>query len=189
MQNDLTDGVKWAIAQGFADPDRVAIVGASYGGYAALAGVTFTPELYRCAVNYVGVSDLSIIAGYGEGNGRMGGIDRTFQSKWIGDDAQYLHDHSPVNFVQNIRVPTLHAYGENDPRVDIDHWKRLKAELDRYNKPYEFVREGEEGHGFNHENARIAFYRKVEDFLARYLAAPGQVKVGPTKVIDLPAKN
>jgi dipeptidyl aminopeptidase/acylaminoacyl peptidase len=189
MQDDLTDGVKWAIAQGFADPDRVAIVGASYGGYAALAGVTFTPELYRCAVNYVGVSDLSIIAGYGEGHGRIGGIDRTFQKKWIGDDAQYLHDHSPVNYVQNIRVPTMHAYGENDPRVDIDHWRRLKSELDRYNKTYEYVREGEEGHGFAHESARISFYRRVEDFLARNLAAPGQVKVGPTQVIDMPAKG
>jgi dienelactone hydrolase len=192
MQDDLTDGVKWAIAQGYADPDRVAIVGASYGGYAALAGVTFTPELYRCGVNYVGVSDLTIIAGYGIGNGRRNGIDRTFQSKWIGDDSTYLHDRSPVNFVQNIRVPTLHAYGENDPRVDIDNWKRLKAELDRYHKPYEFVREGEEGHGFRHESARINFFRHVEDFLARNLAAPvapGSVKVGPSQVIDLPAKG
>ena len=189
MQDDLSDGVKWAIAQGFADPARVAIVGASYGGYAALAGVTFTPELYCCAVNYVGVSDLNIIAGYGEGNGRRHGMDRTFYSKWIGDDATYRHDRSPVNFVQNIRVPTLHAYGENDPRVDIDNWKRLKAELDRYNKPYEFVREDNEGHGFRHESARVSFYRRVEEFLAKNLAHAGQVEVGPTKVIDLPAKD
>ena len=189
MQDDLTDGVKWAIAQGIADPARVAIAGASYGGYAALAGVTFTPELYCCAVNYVGVSDLGIIAGYGLGNGRYHGTDRTFESQWIGDDATYRHDRSPVNFVQNIRVPTLHAYGENDPRVDIDHWKRLKAELDRYHKPYEFVREDKEGHGFGHESARISFYRKVEEFFARNLAHAGQVDVGPTKVIDLPAKG
>lgn len=185
MQDDLTDGVKWAIAQGFADPARVAIVGASYGGYAALAGVTFTPELYCCGVNYVGVSDLTIITSHA----RNLGSERLFQKNWIGDDATYLHDRSPVNFVQNIRVPTLHAYGENDPRVDIDHWKRLKSELDRYHKPYEFVREGNEGHGFGNESARVNFYRQVEDFLARNLAAPGQVKVGPTQVIDLPAKN
>lgn len=189
MQDDLTDGVKWAIAQGYADPDHVAIVGASYGGYAALAGVTFTPELYCCAVNYVGVSDLSIIAGYGIGNGRNHFQDRTFENKWIGDDATYRHDRSPVNFVQNIRVPTLHAYGENDPRVDMDNWRRLKAELDRYHKPYEFVTEGNEGHGFQHENARISFYRHVEDFLARNLAYPGKVKVGPNEVIDVPAKD
>ena len=190
MQDDLTDGVKWAIAQGYADPDRVAIVGASYGGYAALAGVTFTPELYRCAVNYVGVSDLSIIAGYGIGNGRQHFMDRTFESIWIGDDAKYRHDRSPVNFVQNIRVPTLHAYGDNDPRVDLDNWKRLKSELDRYHKPCEFVREGNEGHGFRHESARISFYRHVEDFLGRYLLPQGgQVNVGNTEVIDMPAKG
>ena len=189
MQDDLTDGVKWAIAQGIADPDRVAIAGGSYGGYAALAGVTFTPELYCCAINYVGVSDLSIIAGYGVGNGRNRSTDRTFENKWIGDDATYRHDRSPVNFVQNIRVPTLHAYGENDPRVDIDNWKRLKAQLDRYHKTYEFVREDNEGHGFGNESARVSFYRKVEDFLARNLAHPGRVDVGPTKVIDLPAKG
>jgi dipeptidyl aminopeptidase/acylaminoacyl peptidase len=189
MQDDLSDAVHCAIAQGFADPARVAIVGASYGGYAALAGVTFTPELYACAVNYVGVSDLGIIAGYGRGYGRGHSADRTYESQWIGDDPKYIHDHSPVNFVENIRVPTLHAYGENDPRVDIDNWRRLKAELDRCHKPYEYVREGDEGHGFRRENARISFYRHVEDFLARHLAAPGQVKIGPTKVIDLPARE
>ena len=86
-------------------------------------------------------------------------------------------------------MPTLHAYGENDPRVDIDHWKRLKAELDRYNKPYEFVREGNEGHGFGNENARVRFYRQVEDFLARNLTRNGKVNVGPSEVIDLPAKG
>ena len=185
MQDDLSDGVKWAIAQGYADPDRVAIVGASYGGYAALAGVTFTPELYCCGVNYVGVSDLTIITSHA----RIAGSERLFQKNWIGDDPTYLHDRSPVNFVQNIRVPTLHAYGENDPRVDIDHWKRLKAELDRYHKPYEYVREGNEGHGFGNENARVSFFRHVEDFLARNLAHAGKVNVGPTETIDLPAKN
>ncbi len=185
MQDDLTDGVKWAIAQGYADPARVAIVGASYGGYAALAGVTFTPDLYCCAVNYVGVSDLTIITSHA----RIPGSERIFQKNWIGDDPQYLHDRSPVNFVQNIRVPTLHAYGENDPRVDIDHWKRLKAELDRYQKPYEYVREGNEGHGFGNESARVGVYRHIEEFLARYLGGSPQVNVGPTKVIEMPAKE
>ena len=169
MQDDLTDGVKWAIDQGIADPERVAIVGASYGGYAALAGVTFTPDLYCCAVNYVGVSDLSIISGFARNHWG----ERDYEKDWIGDDRKYMHDRSPVNFVQNIRVPTLHAYGENDRRVDIDHWKRLKAQLDKYHKPYEFVREDEEGHGFRHEDARIAFYRRVEVFLEKYLKPEG----------------
>ena len=169
MQDDLTDGVKWAIDQGIADPERVAIVGASYGGYAALAGVTFTPDLYCCAVNYVGVSDLSIIAGFARYN--FG--DRDFEHDWLGDDQKFMHDRSPVNFVQNIRVPTLHGYGDNDRRGDIDHWKRLKAQLDKYHKPYEFVLEDKEGHGFRHEDTRIAFYRRVEVFLEKYLKPEG----------------
>ena len=184
MQDDLSDGVKWAIDQGIADPERVAIVGASYGGYAALAGVTFTPELYCCAVNYVGVSDLSIISGYARNN--FG--ERDFEHEWIGDDQKYMHDRSPVNFVQNIRVPTLHAYGENDPRVDIDHWRRLKARLDEFHKTYEFIKEGEEGHGFRHEDTRIAFYRQVDQFLAKYLAPKGQVKFG-TPTTELAPKG
>ncbi|QYM79690.1 S9 family peptidase [Horticoccus luteus] len=185
MQDDLTDGVKWAIAQGIADPDRVAIVGASYGGYAALAGVTFTPDLYCCAVNYVGVSDLSIIAGFARNN--LG--DRTYAKNWIGDDAEYLRTRSPVNYVQNIRVPTLHGYGDNDPRVDIDNWKRLKRQLDKYGKKYTFVRQAEEGHGFRHEDARVAFYREVEKFLAANIPNGGKVEVGPDRVLEMPAKK
>lgn len=184
MQDDLTDGVKWAIAQGIADPDRVAIVGASYGGYAALAGVAFTPELYCCAVNYVGVSDLSIIAGWARNN--FG--EREYAKEWIGDDPEYLRTRSPVNYVQNIRVPTLHGYGDNDPRVDIDHWKRLKAQLDKYGKPYQFVRQAEEGHGFKHEDARVSFYREVETFLAANLR-DAKVGIDPLRVIEMPAKK
>ncbi len=186
MQDDLTDGVKWAIGQGIADPARVAIVGASYGGYAALAGVTFTPDLYCCAVNYVGVSDLTIITSWA----RRPDPQHLYEKNWIGDDKTYLYERSPVNFVQNIRVPILNAYGENDPRVDLDHWKRLKAQLDRYGKPYEFVQEGNEGHGFRHESARVGFYRRVEEFLAKNLTdGEGRVEIKPVETIEMPAKK
>ena len=187
MQDDLTDAVQWAIAQGIADPERVAICGASYGGYAALAGVTFTPELYRCAVNYVGVSDLAIL----NRHTFVGGRDtRIYFEKWVGNDLKSMRERSPVNFVERIQVPTLHAYGENDPRVDIDNWKRLKAQLDQFNKPYEFLRVETEGHGFRKEENRILFYRKVETFLATNLRDyPGTVKILPTKVLELPAKE
>lgn len=166
MQDDLTDAVKWAITQGYADPQRVCIYGASYGGYAALAGVTFTPELYKCAVNYVGVSDLTYL-------GREDGASRIrldiFHNAWIHPDMEELRRRSPANYVANIRVPTLHAYGENDPRVDIRHWKRLKAELDKHKKPYEYLREGDEGHGFSNAEARIRFYTRLEQFLGKNL--------------------
>ncbi len=166
MQDDLTDGVNWVISQGLASKDRVAIYGASYGGYATLAGLVYTPELYKCGINYVGVSDLNIFANPAREHSR--GFD-FFVHEWIGSDTADLTARSPVNFVQNIRVPTLHAYGENDPRVDIQHWRELEAKLKEYHKPYEYFREKNEGHGFRDEAVRVKFYKAIEEFLAKYL--------------------
>jgi dipeptidyl aminopeptidase/acylaminoacyl peptidase len=187
MQDDLTDAVHWAIDQHIADPERVAIYGASYGGYAALAGVTFTPELFRCGVNYVGVSDLAVLNRHTYGGDRGTGL---YFADWIENDAKSMRERSPVNFIERIRVPTLHAYGENDPRVDIDNWKELKGQLDKYQKPYEFIRVDAEGHGFRKEENRLKFYRAMETFLAANLVDyPGKVKVLPTKVLELPARE
>ncbi len=166
MQDDLSDAVRWAVAQGIADPARIAIFGASYGGYAALAGVTFTPELYCCAVNCLGISDLGLFTSWS----RNFGSERLYETHWVGEGKAYLRARSPVNFVTRIRVPTLHGYGVNDPRVDLKHWTRLKAQLDRLGKTYEFTEEPNEGHGFQRETTRIAFYRRAEAFLAHYLA-------------------
>ena len=188
MQDDITDGVKWAIGQGFADPDRICIYGASYGGYAALAGAVFTPDLYRCAVNYVGVSDLALISNwqheYGEGG-------KAFYKMMIGDDEALIAARSPVNFVERIRIPTLHAYGENDPRVDIKNWTELESALQKYHKTYEYIRQEGEGHGFHYEEAKINFYRHLDAFLAKYLAPErkGSVEVKEPTVIEMPAKG
>ena len=166
MQDDLTDAVKWAIAQGITTADQVAIYGASYGGYATLAGLTFTPELYRCGINYVGVADLGPqVAPYKISSSPRAQI---FASEQMGDDRTYLHDRSPVNFVQNIRVPLLNAYGYNDARVDIRQWKLLEPELKKYGKTYEIIIAGEEGHGFQNEAARLDFYHRMDAFLAKY---------------------
>lgn len=185
MQDDLSDGVKWAVDQGIADPARVIIYGASYGGYAALAGVTFTPELYCLGINYVGVSDLNILKRMENGRHRF---NETFMRDRIGNDRAYLHDRSPVNFVDRIRVPTLHAYGFNDPRVDIDHWKELETKLKQYKKPYEFMVLGDEGHGFRNEDNRIAFYKRLETFLTKYVPREGAVRMEDIKVLEMPAK-
>lgn len=164
MQNDLSDGVKWAIDQGIADPARVVIAGASYGGYAALAGVTMTPELYCLGVNYVGVSDLNILRRAQNGDHRA---NEQFVNEMLGSEKTYLHDHSPVNLVDRIRVPTLHAYGYNDPRVDFDHWKELEPKLKQFKKNYEIMILKDEGHGFRNEQNRIAFYKRLDAFLAK----------------------
>jgi dipeptidyl aminopeptidase/acylaminoacyl peptidase len=163
MQDDLTDAVNWAVSTGIADPDRVAISGASYGGYAALAGVAFTPNIYRCAINYVGVSNLSLLGEHDRGANPI--YDELFFRKWIHSDKEILKHRSPLFAVGAIRVPTFHAYGVNDPRVELRHWKFLKAELDRLHKPYELLLEGEEGHGFRKTAGRLEYYRRVERFL------------------------
>ena len=189
MQDDLSDAVKWAIDQGIADPGRVAIYGASYGGYAALAGVTLTPDLYCCAANYVGAADLDItFKNRGDDAWTRDG-DFSYQRAWVGATADYRAATSPVNFVERIRVPTLHAYGEKDPRVKIDHWERLEPQLKKFGKTYEAIVEKKQGHGFRDEKASIKFYERLETFFANYLLPEGKVKVGDTKVIDLPARK
>lgn len=174
MQDDLTDAVKWAIDEGIADPDRVAIYGASYGGYAALAGVTFTPELYRCALNYVGVSDMTVLFGRDRG-GRRGSFDailrRIFGDLWIHPDTAVLEQRSPVNFVDRIQVPTFHAYGKNDPRVEFVNWTRLKAQLDKHGKTYDYFNAEDEGHGFENYDARVQVYAAMEAFLKKHMPA------------------
>lgn len=186
MQDDLTDGVRWAVAGGITAADTVAIYGASYGGYAALAGLTFTPELYRCGVNYVGVSDLRLLARPNEGT--HAALD-LWVSEWLGASLDELGEWSPVEHVARIQVPSLHAYGENDPRVDINHWKVLERELKKHNKPYVYLRERDEGHGFENENSRIRFYQELEKFLAQHLPTSGRVDLGDLKTIELPAKE
>lgn len=166
MQDDLTDAVKWAIEQGHADPERIGIMGGSYGGYAALAGVTMTPELYRVGINYVGVSDLRLITRHDLSGGAA---DSAWIDRAIGRDTAKLSDRSPVNHVANIRVPTFHAYGRNDPRVDFKHWEVLESALKRHGKIYEALIETKEGHGFEKAENSIKFHRAVEKFLARHM--------------------
>ena len=166
MQDDLTDGVNWAIAQGWADPARICIYGASYGGYAALAGAVFTPDLYCCAVNYAGISDLFLITNWMFSNNQYW---RTYYRDWVGDSNAFIDARSPINFIDRIKIPTLHAYGKNDPRVNFENWTKLEAALRKYHKKYEEIHEDTEGHGFKHEENRIKFYEKLDSFLAKYL--------------------
>jgi len=187
MQNDLTDAVKWAIEQGFADPARVCIYGASYGGYAALAGAVYTPDLYCCAVNYVGVSNLALIANWRR---EMSEEGKAFYENMIGDEASFIKERSPVNYIERIQIPTLHAYGENDPRVVIQNWTELQTQLKKYGKTYEFIRQDGEGHGFHKEEARIDFYKKLDQFLDKYLAHGNNphVIIKELKVVDMPVR-
>lgn len=192
MQNDLSDAVKWAIAAGIADPARVVIAGGSYGGYAVMAGLAFTPELYCAGVNYVGVVDIEELLPAGAGATKS----RTYwYATRIGDmdnaaDRRRIHDTSPVHFADRIVAPVLLAYGKNDPRVRISQGHDMEAALKKAGKVYEMSIEEKEGHGFRKEELAIAHYKRIDAFLKKYVpVSGGAVHVGPAKVVDLPPKQ
>ena len=189
MQHDLSDSVQWAIEQGIADPASVGIMGGSYGGYAALAGVAFTPDLYRVGINIVGVADLRLITRYDLGGSFLG--KRNFERR-IGSGEAFLSARSPVDLIAAVRVPTFHAYGRNDPRVEIEHWTGLEAQLKKHGKTYQIHLEEEEGHGFEKAEAAIKLYRAIDEFLAHYMPTKfnrDRVTLGELKVVEMPAKK
>jgi dipeptidyl aminopeptidase/acylaminoacyl peptidase len=167
MQNDITDSVLWAIDQGIADPERICIYGASYGGYAAMAGITFTPELYQCGINYVGVTDINLLF---ETMPASWKLLRAEMKRAIGDpddpeSAKSMADRSPINHVDKIRVPLLMGYGRQDPRVVLDHALNLEKQLKIHEVDYELIIEDKEGHGFRKFENQVEWYTKLIDFL------------------------
>lgn len=169
MQDDITDGVQWLIKEGIADPKRVAIYGASYGGYATLAGVTFTPELYACAIDYVGVSNLftfmQTIPPYWKPL-----LDMMYEM--VGDpvkDKEMMEKYSPVFHVDRIKAPLFIAQGANDPRVNKAESDQMVEALKQRGVEVEYMVKDNEGHGFHNEENRFDFYRAMEKFLAAHL--------------------
>lgn len=169
MQDDITDGVHWLVRRGIADPKRIAIYGGSYGGYATLAGVTFTPDLYACGIDYVGVANLftflRTIPPYWE-------PEREMWNEMVGDpvkDKQLLEEVSPVFHVDRIKVPMLIAQGANDPRVNKNESDQMVEALRKRGIPVEYLVKGNEGHGFSNEENRFEFYEAMEQFLAQRL--------------------
>jgi len=190
MQDDLTDAVEWAIERGYADPGRVAIYGASYGGYATMMGLVKTPDLYRLGINYVGVVDLVELYRQDTRRDRfrVAGYNGLVESYWkdrIGDpgiDKQRFHDTSPLNFVEQIKVPVLVVHGRLDSRVESDYqYQPLVRALKKHDKVHETLYKRHEGHGFYREQNQIELYEKIEGFLARYMPAE---EGGPAQVAD-----
>ena len=176
MQDDVTDGVKWLIDSGRVDADRVCLFGASYGGYATLWGLAKEPKMFRCGVAYVAVSDLEMMFDVTWSDfmlaERGGDTTRTF-TRWIGDpstDRDKMRAVSPLYHADRIQAPLLLAYGAADTRVPLIHGDRMRAALDKYGKPYEWVVYDDEWHGFNKDANRYDFYRRVDAFLAKNLA-------------------
>lgn len=165
QQDDITDGVKWAIAQGIADPKRICIYGASYGGYAALIGLEHTPELYRCGICYAGVSDVRRVLKHSVADLA---IMRAQAAEMIGDlkkDSEHLKEISPLTHVDQIQVPVLLAYGKLDPKVPISTGRELARLLRKKGKLYAFLEKDDEGHGFFKEENKLELWKKVDEFL------------------------
>lgn len=169
MQDDITDGVKWAIEQGIADKDRVAIYGGSYGGYATLAGLAFTPDLYKCGVDYVGVSNMftfmNTIPPYWEPMRQM-------FYEMAGDpvkDSLLLVEVSPALQAHKIKAPLFIAQGANDPRVNKDESDQMVLAMKARGVEVQYMVKDNEGHGFRNEENRFEFYRAMEKFLATHL--------------------
>ncbi len=171
MQDDLTDGVKWAIAEGIADPALIVISGASYGGYATMAGLVYTPELYIAGINYVGVVNIEDLIPKAIPARRMHWMHTRLGDLAKAEDRERIRATSPVHFADRVRVPLLMAYGRNDPRVRIHHAYDIERALKRANVPYKLMVERDEGHGFRDEEKRIAFYKEVDAFLKQYVPA------------------
>lgn len=169
MQHDLTDAVQWAIAEGIADPDNVCIYGGSYGGYACLAGLTFTPDLYKCGVDIVGPSNVKTLL---DSIPPYWGPLRNQMLLKIGDvdaDEEFNQKISPLYHVDQIKAPLLIGQGANDPRVKQAEADQIAFSMVKKGIPVEYVLYPDEGHGFARPDNRIDFNARVELFLQKHL--------------------
>ena len=173
MQDDITDGANWLIKEGIADKNKIAIFGSSYGGYAALAGATFTPDMYACAISYVGPSNLftllNNLPSYWE-------PEKEMLYEMIGNpikDSLLLYNASPVFHVENIKVPLFIAQGGNDPRVNKNESEQMVDALRNRDVNVVYMLKANEGHGFKLEENRLAFYKTLIGFLSENMPAEG----------------
>lgn len=166
MHTDLLDGKDWVIKQGIADAKKVCIMGGSYGGYATLAGVAFSPDAFACGVDIVGPSNLNTLL-------------KTIPPYWstllavfhkrMGEDEAFLKSQSPLFKADQIKAPLLIGQGANDPRVNKAESDQIVAAMRKNNKPVEYYVFPDEGHGFARPENRTAFNAASEEFLAKYL--------------------
>jgi len=185
MHTDLIDGKDWAGKQGYADPSKVCIMGGSYGGYATLVGLTFTPDAFACGVDIVGPSNLvtllSTIPPY------WTPIKSLFKRR-VGDvetEQDFLKSRSPLFKADQIKAPLLIGQGANDPRVKQAESDQIVEAMRKNKKPVEYIVFPDEGHGFARPENRLKFYAAAEPFLAKYLGGRAEPPSEKEKVDDL----
>lgn len=168
MHTDLIDALDTLIGQGITDPTRIAIMGASYGGYASLVGMTFTPERFACGISVVGMSDLASLIEQAPPYWELG---KPMWLRFVGDPADPLarpgiDARSPLYRADQVRGPLLLLHGANDPRVKLDQSLRMAQALRAAGKPVELHVFGKAGHGFHRWQDKLRYFRLTEDFLA-----------------------
>ena len=171
-QDDILDGVMWAIKEGYADKDKIGIYGASYGGYSTLMQLVRSPELYKFGFNYVGVTDMLVHRDTQRFGWAGGG--RKLLDILNGDpktDRAMLERTSPARFVSNIKAPVMHAYGGADVNVDIANGNEIKKAFEKAGLPVDYTFVAEEGHGYQQDNNRFMIYKKFDEFMKKSLPA------------------
>lgn len=167
MQDDITDGVKWVIEHKGADPNRICTFGASYGGYAAMMQVIRNSGLYKCAIGYVGVYDLSLMSKVGDVRDRESG--RRYLDRVLGKDPAVLAANSPARNIDKIKVPVFLAAGSIDRRVPMDQFKSLRNAMAASGVKVETMVADGEGHGFYGEDNRTQLFERMDAFLKKYI--------------------
>jgi dipeptidyl aminopeptidase/acylaminoacyl peptidase len=169
IQDDITDGVRWLIKKEIADPDRIAIYGASFGGFSALHGLCFNPELYSCGASYSGLTNLFT---YVKGIPPYYKPYQQMYFEMVGDpekDADYFRNTSPIFHTDRIKVPVLIAQGTKDPRVNVNETNQFVKELKKRKVPVTYILKEDERHFFKKPENRIEFYQQLEKFLENNL--------------------
>jgi dipeptidyl aminopeptidase/acylaminoacyl peptidase len=177
MQDDIADGTRWAIKEGIVDPKRICIAGASYGGYATLMGLVNDPDLYKCGIDWVGVTDIGLLyTGHWSFRSDLTeGYKQYGMPELVGDvvkDAQQFKATSPLEQAARIKQPLLLAYGGSDRRVPLYHGRKFYDAVKLTNPNVEMVVYQEEGHGWTLPKNRIDFWSRVEKFLEKNIGKP-----------------
>ncbi len=167
MQDDVTDATHWAIDQGIADKNRICIVGTSYGGYAAMEGVTKEPDLYKCAIANAGVYDLPLMLSSGDIPQSLGG--QNYLKMVLGEDQNDLYDRSPIAHIDRLKAKVMLIVGGADTRVPAAQGERLHDALAKKGVAHEWLYERNEGHGFYDETHTAQMYEKIVAFLSQQI--------------------
>lgn len=179
MIDDITDGVRYVLSEKVADPRRICIYGGSFGGYAALMSAVREPDLYRCAIGYVGVYDLKHFKRLTDVNEFQRG--KNYLKDWLGDTKEIERDQSPLTHIDKLKAAVMIVHGEEDKRVPFDQAKRLRSALEDRDYPYEWLVKAQEGHGFWKEEHRVELYEKMLAFLDKHIgkgAVPAATAAG-----------